>query len=212
MHLEEKDVPGLKGYLGQNVKELCRKYESARFEDIHAAWLPHLPADATTAVDIGAGSGRDAFALYLRGLEVAAVEPSADMMFEARQHHAHTNIDWVQDYLPHLNSLIKQHRTFNLVLINAVWMHLDSPERSEAMRTVARLLKPSAIAVITLRHPKDPNRHMFDVTPDETISLAVMNRLQVLIHKTIDDPVPEWERHLVSWSLLVLSKNSHSST
>lgn len=48
-------------------------------EDVHASWQSHLPERARFALDLGAGSGRDAMALAGRGWHVLAVEPAAEL-------------------------------------------------------------------------------------------------------------------------------------
>src|SRR5438045_172995 len=96
----ENDIPGLKGYLGSDVKRLTTQYESAKFEEIHAGWLRHLPPKGAKVLDIGAGSGRDACALSERGFVVSAVEPSSDMIAAAKLLHGSSNLEWIQDHLP----------------------------------------------------------------------------------------------------------------
>jgi hypothetical protein len=62
---------------------------------------------------------------------------------------------------------------FDLILLTAVWMHLDSTERSQAMNRIVGLLAPEALVVMVLRHgPVPAGRRMFDVTAEETVALA----------------------------------------
>src|ERR1700733_2564300 len=146
--------PVIPCYTGEDAKRRAAQYESAKFEDVHRAWLEYLPEKKTaTLVDIGAGSGRDAAALNGLGFVVLAVEPSVDMLAEARRRHPSTEIEWLQDGLPHLRSLIESRRTFDVLLISAVWMHLSKEDRATAMETIVRLMNVGARAVITLRHP-----------------------------------------------------------
>ena len=51
--------------------------------------------------------------------------------------HADALIRWVDDALPDLDRLSSE---FGLVLIIAVWMHLDHQERARALRRVVNLL------------------------------------------------------------------------
>jgi SAM-dependent methyltransferase len=198
----EGDVPGVKGYLGTDAKRLAARYESGKFEQIHEVWLRYLPPKGATVVDIGSGSGRDASALSERAFVVTAVDPSADMITEARLLHPSSNIEWIQDHLPRLRTLVANHRTFDLLLLSAVWMHLSADDRVLAMNTLVGLMNPGAITVITLRHPIDPSRHMFDVDPEETVQAARGYGLDVLFNETIKDPVPNWARDEVFWSFL----------
>jgi 2-polyprenyl-3-methyl-5-hydroxy-6-metoxy-1,4-benzoquinol methylase len=204
----EDDIPGLKGYMGSDVKRLAAQYESGKFDEIHRSWLHHLPPTGASVVDIGSGSGRDACALCKRGFVVSAVEPSSDMIAEAKLLHRSSNIEWIQDHLPCLKRLVSSHRTFDLLLLSAVWMHLDAESRDVAMGTLPSLMNPGAITVITLRHPNDPSRYMFDVDPQETLRAASTHGLRVLLNETVADPVPQWGRPQVSWSLMLFKKDA----
>jgi SAM-dependent methyltransferase len=53
--------------------------ELARFEPIHPDLIAALPRTATTAIDVGAGSGRLTEHLAKRAREVIAIEPSAGL-------------------------------------------------------------------------------------------------------------------------------------
>lgn len=196
-------VPGVRGYLGQNATRLAAQYESGPFEQIHGPWLRFLPPKGAKVLDIGAGSGRDADALCKRGYIVAAVEPSVDMINEAKRFHSSSDIEWIQDHLPQLETLVRAHRTFDLLLLSAVWMHLDFGDRSRAMGTLPKLMNQGAITVITIRHPHDASRHMFEVDPQETLNAAGTCGLRALMNETVQDPIPTWGRGQVSWSLLV---------
>src|ERR1700738_5335455 len=133
---DEVDVPGLKGYTGVDAQRLFAQYESADFDEIHSHWLCYLPPSGARVADIGAGSGRDAAALSDRGFAVTAVEPSLDMITQAKLRHGSSTIEWIQDYLPSLGKLRQERRTFDLLLLSAVWMHLDKREQRYATDTL----------------------------------------------------------------------------
>ena len=60
--------------------DLLRRYEEHSFEEAQKHLLPFLPDSApASAMDIGAGTGRDAAGLARRGWDVIAVEPVAEM-------------------------------------------------------------------------------------------------------------------------------------
>ncbi|WP_204324597.1 class I SAM-dependent methyltransferase, partial [Stenotrophomonas maltophilia] len=61
-----------------------------------------VPAAPVRAIDIGAGTGRDAAALAARGHRVLAVEPTAELLAEARRLHPSALIEWLDDGLPEL--------------------------------------------------------------------------------------------------------------
>ena len=79
-----------------HVREVAARYEALALSDIHGALLARLPtADGALALDVGAGSGRDAAWLAERGFEVVAVEPSRAMREEAQRRHPHARIRWM---------------------------------------------------------------------------------------------------------------------
>lgn len=149
------------------------QYESITFAEAHALTLHLFPSRQSAVLDVGAGTGRDAAALAAQGHSVLAVEPTAELRAHGQRLHASVNIEWLDDGLPQLAHVVARRRTFDLVLLTAVWMHLDAGERLIAMRTLARLVRETGIIIMTLRHgPVPAGRRMFDVGYDETVLLA----------------------------------------
>jgi SAM-dependent methyltransferase len=196
----------LYSYRGSNVRALCDLYESTTFERVHRSWLAHLPKRPGAMLDVGAGSGRDAAALQIKGWRVVAVDCSRDMLDEAKRRHPDATIRWLHDRLPQLTKL--RGERFDLILCSAVWMHLDPTERVAGMRMIHDLLAEKGICVFTLRHPPDVSRGMSEVTISETTDLAQRNSLVVLQATQSGDPIPEWHRPDISWSTIVIQRNS----
>lgn len=168
---------GTSGY-GENAQALTRQYESVSFEDAHADVLALLPPTPAKALDIGAGTGRDAAALAGLGYSVTAVEPTPQFRAIAQKLHKDAGIEWIDDALPDLAAL-PANAAFDLVMLSAVWMHLDAGERTRAMPRVAGLLRRSGVMFLSLRHgPVPEGRIMFDVSADETTALAVTAGLE----------------------------------
>jgi SAM-dependent methyltransferase len=162
--------PGAQRYYADSADRLGGQYESLTFEDAHEAFLPFLPPSPASVADIGAGTGRDAAALAARGYAVTAVEPVRELRQVAQRLHPDPSIAWLEDCLPALSRLAGP---FNLILLSAVWMHLEEAERAEAVARLHELLAPGGRLLISLRHgPPPPNRRMFDVSDEETIALA----------------------------------------
>ena len=196
-------VAGTAGY-DEHAKSLADQYESVGFETVHRDVLHLFPPSPGRILDVGAGSGRDAAALAGRGYRVVAAEPAAEFRHEGRRRHAGAAIDWVDDSLPALARLRGRGEQFDLILLSAVWMHLDATERRAAMASVAALLAPSGVAIMSLRHgPVPAGRLMFDVTADETVTLAAAHRLACRHRGTRHDP---HERDGVTWSVLALAR------
>ncbi|BDH70407.1 hypothetical protein MTP06_38560 [Streptomyces sp. PLM4] len=188
---------GTMGY-GKDAEALAQQYEQVPFEEVHGHLLRWLPPAAGRAVDIGAGSGRDAAALAVRGYDVVAVEPTAELRQVGRRLHGDAPITWVDDALPALSRL---RGSFGLVLLSAVWMHLDERERADGMRRLAELTAPGGCVAMTLRHGPPPSgRRMFAVSAAETVALAERSGLVAVDRGEAPDRLA---RPDVRWSTLV---------
>ena len=195
-------VRGSRGYAEQ-AEELVVRYEGIDFPAKHGAVLPLLPAAPASAIDIGAGTGRDAAWLAERGYRVVAVEPTEAMRSRAIALHPTPAIEWIDDSLPALHRVVAQRRRFDLVMLTAVWMHLDAEERRIAMANVAALLAPFGLLVITLRHGPVPiGRVMFVVSAEETIALAAAHGLRLALDVHAESSQAANRDGGVSWTQL----------
>jgi len=100
------------------------------------------------------GSGRDAKALAKRGWQVIDVEPADRLRALGQAHTIGNDISWLNDTLPSLNLVLHLSQRFQLILVSAVWMHLDHDEQQRALRVLSSLLAPGVILVITCREVK----------------------------------------------------------
>ena len=66
---------GTVNYYSANAQTLASRYNSLDPEALHASWSHFIPDDPGIALDVGAGSGRDANWLAEKGWDVVAVEP-----------------------------------------------------------------------------------------------------------------------------------------
>src|SRR5215470_17201361 len=92
------------GY-AENVDALIGQYESVTFVDVHARVLHLIPTIPCRALDVGAGTGRDAAVLAAMGHQVVAVEPVVAFRDRAARLHPSPRIEWVDDLLPDLAKL-----------------------------------------------------------------------------------------------------------
>ena len=160
-------------YYSDNADTLFERYNALDFETVHADLLPILPATPGTALDVGAGSGRDALALAKRGWEVVAVEPARRLRQLGASHTEGHSVQWMNDRLPALETIRALSERFDLILISAVWMHIPSGNRARAMRVLGDLLAPGGRLCITLRHgPGDGEREFHPVSREEVEHLA----------------------------------------
>jgi SAM-dependent methyltransferase len=196
-------IGGTEGY-AEEAEALAARYERLTFEQVHGDALAFFPKPPASVLDIGAGTGRDAAALAERGHEVVAVEPTRELREYGRKIHAAHKIEWLDDSLPDLDKVFDLDRRFDLVLLTAVWMHLDKDQRRAAMASVASLTEPGGRIVLSLRHgPVPAGRRMFAVTPAETVTLAEWQGLRALYDKPRADMQG---REDVTWTWLVFER------
>jgi SAM-dependent methyltransferase len=196
-------IPGTQGYAAE-ADELAVRYESFTFEEAHKGVLKVLPTSGKV-LDIGAGTGRDAAGFAARGHDVLAVEPTREMRAHGERLHPNPRIEWLDDALPDLAHVRARGETFAIVMLTAVWMHLDAAERKAAMPVLAALVAPGGYLSISLRHgPVPPGRRMFDIGVDETQALAAPFGLTGIFRR--EGMRDELNRSDVSWSRLVLRK------
>lgn len=192
-------------YYHQNARTFMAQYDSMDAQQVHARWsdrLAQLPVGR--ALDVGAGSGRDARWLAALGWQVTAVEPAAALRQRA-QCCAASAIAWVDDRLPDLAQVRSHSPQFGLILLSAVWMHVTPASRPAALKGLASLLDQGGLMVFTLRFgPADPQRPMYPVSLDELRALAGPLAMSV---ETLSGGVLEkdqLDRPEVSWQTVLL--------
>jgi len=175
-------ISGTEGY-AQEAPDLLKAYEKIAVEDVHNPVLHLIPTTPSRLLDIGAGTGRDAARFAELGHRVVAVEPVDELRQGAMALHPSKNIEWIADSLPDLPVVEARGETFDVVLLTAVWMHLDERQRSQAMPIVASLVQAGGVLIMSLRHgPIPEGRRMFDVSAEETIALAKAERLSCVVN------------------------------
>lgn len=190
-------VPGSQGYADE-ADDLFVRYEKRPFEQVHKLILELLPPSPADVLDIGAGTGRDAAGFAKRGDRVTAVEPTAEMRTRAIALHPFPAITWIDDALPDLAAARALGQVYDVVMMTAVWMHLEEGERRRAMPHVAGLLRPGGLLSMTIRHGPVPNgRRMFEIPDEETIALAEAEGLSLLLRRrgtSLEQEGVEWSR------------------
>ena len=194
---------GTEGY-AEEAESLFRHYGPTTFAGVHVQFLDLMPTEPCRVVDIGSGTGRDAAALAAMGHTVLAIEPTAEMRTRAQALHPSPRIEWLDDSLPDLERLAGR-ECFGLVMLTAVWMHLDQDQRRRAMPNVARLVRPGGVMILSLRHgPVPPGRRMFEVTGDETAELAAAEGLDLV--RRLENQDGFFKRPDVSWTRMAFSR------
>lgn len=199
---------GTKGY-AEHADELFVRYEGLSFKEVHAGMLDLMPSHSGTILDIGSGTGRDAAYFAKIGHGVVAVEPTDELRVPAAKLHNSPLIDWVDDGLPVLGHLVTRGDLFDLIMLTAVWMHIDGREREIAMPILASLIKPGGIMIMSLRHgPVPSGRQMFDVSAEETIRLARAEGLSTLRNVQTESAQGLNRQNGVTWTRIAFRKGS----
>jgi 2-polyprenyl-3-methyl-5-hydroxy-6-metoxy-1,4-benzoquinol methylase len=196
-------VSGTEGY-AEEADDLFQRYESISLAEVHRSVLHLIPTEPCWVLDIGSGTGRDAAALAAMGHRVVAVEPTDEMRMRAAALHPSRQIEWLDDSLPDLTHALGLGKQFDVLMMTAVRMHLDQPQRRRAMPGVASLVRAGGVMMMSLRHgPVPPGRRMFAVSADETIGLAEAAGLQLLVNQSAPSALGAGG---VSWSRLGFRK------
>ena len=124
------------------------------------------------------------------------------MRQEGRQRHPDEAIRWLDDRLPGLTQVHRLGVAYNLILLSAVWMHVNPNDRARAFRKLITLLKPGGVLVITLREgPSDAGRQMWPTPVGEMEAPARDHGLEII---RITDSQDQLGRPDVSWRAVVL--------
>jgi 2-polyprenyl-3-methyl-5-hydroxy-6-metoxy-1,4-benzoquinol methylase len=199
-------VPGTEGY-SEDAEWLIPRYESISFVDKYRAVFEFLPTKTSTILDIGAGTGIDSAWFATNGHDVIAVEPTAAFREAGIRLHASHRIEWLDDCLPALSKITSRKVTFDVVLITAVWSHLAPLERVQAMSTITGLLKSGGVLVMSIRHgTAPPNRRVFEVSAEETVELAMLNGVRLILKRETPSVQFINRQAEVTWSWLVFKR------
>ncbi|MNC12243.1 putative methyltransferase YcgJ [compost metagenome] len=192
-------------FYDDNAERLFSDYISLDFKSIFSDVENYIPTSSQKALDVGAGSGRDASALANMGFDVVAVEPSKKMRDLASAYYTSKSISWVEDSLPHLVKLNHLSDEFDLILISAVWMHLCVAEQNESLVTLKRLLSPSGKIIITLRlGPEEPDRGINKISTEDLLNEA--NKIGLVSSYVTSVKDDSFNRPQIKWQKVVLTK------
>jgi SAM-dependent methyltransferase len=204
-------VSGTEGY-AEEAEELFECYESFPAVEAHLMVLHMIPTAPSSILDIGSGTGRDAAWFAAQGHRVVAVEPTDAMRLPAMALHPSPLIEWVNDSLPDLALLRTRGEKFDVVMLTAVWMHLDAQQRRHAMPNVASLVRAGGAVIMNIRHgPVPVGRRMFEVSAEETIELAKMQDLRVVLNRTTESSQERNRIAGITWTNLAFVNAKVSS-
>lgn len=180
------------------------QYDSLEAHRVHQQWHKILvQLSPGRALDVGAGSGRDARWLANMGWQVTAVEP-AQRLRELAQRRTPSSIHWLSAALPDLRGIDHEVKGFDLILLSAVWMHLPPTERPRAMHRLGELLAPKGHLIMTLRYgPSDSDRPMYPVNAEELKALALQQKM-ILQLCSNDRDEDQLQRGDITWQTVDL--------
>jgi len=117
--------------------------------------------------------------------------------------HPSPLIEWLDDVLPGLDKVLARGQCFDVVMLSAVWMHLDEEERRAGMPRLVSLLAPGGLILMSLRHgPIPTGRRMFEVSGIETIELARQHGLKAVLSTQTGSLLPGNVAADVTWTRL----------
>jgi SAM-dependent methyltransferase len=199
-------VSGTENYADE-APELLKRYESISFADAHRLAMHLIPTAPSRVLDIGAGTGRDAAGFAALGHSVVAVEPTEELRRGAMLLHPSPMIEWLDDSLPDLAVIRARGDKFDVVMLTAVWMHLDALQRRRAMPNLAALVRNGGLLIMSLRHgPVPPGRRMFEVSAEETIARAQPLGLCCVLRREAE---PSLRQPGVTWTRMAFRKAQH---
>ena len=190
-------------YYNHSPKALAAQYDAMSSDEVHKPWLSLLDSlKPKLALDVGAGSGRDARWLADKGWDVIAVEPSG-LREQGIANSRGYAIEWLDDSMPELFKIRTIGYRFDLILLSAVWQHVKPNIRERAFRFLTELLNPGGVIVILLRQGSDAEenaaRQFYEVSPEELDQYAKDRALNKLLWTQTRDA----QRAHVTWGYLV---------
>ena len=191
------------------AEELIGKFESVSSTELFTPVREFLPQQPSHILDIGAGTGRDAAWLAEHGHECLAVEPVTEFRKAGMALHKSDRISWLDDTLPDLPSTCSLGRPYDLLILPAVWKHLDDVSRKAAFIAFRKLLANDGKIIMSLRHGDGaPSRPVFPANVQETIRHAEGHRFRKLHQVEASSAQEGNRRNKVSWTWLVLQRNN----
>jgi SAM-dependent methyltransferase len=190
----------IRGYVA-DAPNLVAAFESLRTEEVLASVLDLLPRRPRRALEIGAGTGRDAAWLGRKGHTVLASEPAAPLREAGIA--LHPELRWLDDSLPHLRAVSALGERFGLILLVGVWQHLPPEEHAAAIAALVPLLDPGGRLILSLRHgPGAPGRPCFAASPAAIRTMAEAEGLRLLAERQAESIQPANRAAGVTWTWL----------
>ncbi|MEX0368154.1 MAG: class I SAM-dependent methyltransferase [Ruegeria sp.] len=194
-----------RGYAAE-APALIAQYDAVPSDTIYAGVKDLFPSTPVRVLDVGSGNGRDTEWCAAQGHDVTAVDPVAAFVAETMRRAPAATI--LRDRLPSLRSVRGQ---YGLILVNAVWQHVDLPDRSAALSRLASLLSVGGRMVLSLRHGLGhPDRPVEAIDPDVTVAQATGLGLRVVRRYEAGSLQPGNVASGVTWTWLVFERGARA--
>lgn len=191
------------GIYHRDAAKFIQQYDNALFAEVHMPLCEQLyRVKPGRALDIGAGSGRDARALSAMGYRVTAVEPVDAFRIHGAFHPDNNEIQWINDSLPSLRFIYGQ---FDVVLLSAVLMHLPAQAQCESLMRALSLTKEHGLCAFSLRQGDFTDGRESFATDEATLRDCVLPYAQIVHHeKGVRDALL---RQDVAWDSWIVKRN-----
>jgi len=189
-------------YYESNAKELSKRYESAKMDNIHTLLKSTFPANSSL-LEIGCGSGRDASFMYQNGYDVLAIDGSREMIAEARV--CHPELDERLEVIKIPDELNFEPSSFDGVYSIATLMHLEKEAIDHTIEKITSILKPGGKFFFSVSIQRDDiddqgkdekGRHFTTMSADEWIACCEKYGLILEYSETANDGLG---RNEVKW-------------
>ncbi|WP_299608265.1 bifunctional 2-polyprenyl-6-hydroxyphenol methylase/3-demethylubiquinol 3-O-methyltransferase UbiG [uncultured Tateyamaria sp.] len=190
-----------RGYAAQ-APALIAQYDAVPSDSIYAGVKDLFPAAPVRVLDVGSGSGRDTEWFAALGHDVTAVDPVAAFVAETMRRAPAATIS--RDRLPGLRTVRGR---YDLILVNAVWQHVEPGDRLAALARLAGLLAAGGRMVLSLRHGLGhPARPVAEIDTEATLAQADALGL-TLLRRREKQSLQEGNRAAdVTWTWLVFER------
>lgn len=196
-------------YYESNAKELSRRYESAKMDNIHTLLKSTFPVKSSL-LEIGCGSGRDASFMYQNGYDVFAIDGSREMIAEAKVCHPELAKRLQVVKIP--DKLYFKPSSFDGIYSIATLMHLEEDAIDRVIGKVATILEPGGKFFFSVSIQRDDvdhqgkdekGRHFTTMSADEWIACCEKYGLRLEHTEITSDGL---NRDGIAWLTCVMKK------
>ncbi|QUE32430.1 class I SAM-dependent methyltransferase [Francisella philomiragia] len=124
-----------KKYYNEKAVVYVRNTTNIDFSDLYKR-LDQYVVSSESILDIGCGSGRDAFYFANKGIKVTAIDFSKNIINEAKRINNHSNIEYIVADVKNYNTDEK----YDLIWANASLLHLEKDKLGEVLKNIKKML------------------------------------------------------------------------